>query len=676
MATQQTTGEKKPLREKVLTYYDLILKGQDPSGKKIQFWDEFFLLKSNVEYLSQKVRVLSVQELVALKKSFNLLFRKCVTVLQVDDNNIRNINALQTLCVLMRAVFMKKTGDIVFDVIDVLVGIDSAECQMRNLGESLNKFLAEDYPVSLKNLALRLLLVLVTATDNISTNVFLEYLMMNSVFESLMQILSVPEMRDHHGYDGVVVVTMLINYRKYEAANPYVIKLSVLDDEIALNGFGCVISSVLTEYNRQYSAPIEQPVGFLGQLTSLVSNMLVPSESPQAAVQINEAVLLALYQAVYLNRTFITILTHTRSPSQPPTPTAPAPAVDRSLPVPTPPATPDGGKSLLPKQPTNLLGTFLTFSSILLQNTKDERSVFQARLCLIILMCITEDQFANAFLHDPNMTFPVTLHRASLLHRKVKVERSLQCVPLASSLLDLMVEFMLSHLSRNFRIELYSKSLGIVHRILCYQKRCKVRLAYNWKELWSALVNILKFFISSEDHLLPKYNIFKVADEIAKIFNLFITYGDTFLPNPTTYDELYYELVRMHKVFDDLFAMAQRHTTPGSELRESAQRLSSNLVNICSITAHFRPKVDAWMATHQVASITPEQVLEVVRSNYDTLTLKLQDNLDHFEKYAEKPKEMAFFTQLVRSVAAEIRDSITLSSLQQMSVLTELAAIS
>lgn len=41
------------------------------------------------------------------------------------------------------------------------------------------------------------------------------------------------------------------------------------------------------------------------------------------------------------------------------------------------------------------------------------------------------------------------------------------------------------------------------------------------------------------------------------------------------------------------------------------------------------------------------QVLEVVRNNYDTLTLKLYDNLDQFERYTEKPIETAFFTPLV-----------------------------
>ena len=41
------------------------------------------------------------------------------------------------------------------------------------------------------------------------------------------------------------------------------------------------------------------------------------------------------------------------------------------------------------------------------------------------------------------------------------------------------------------------------------------------------------------------------------IFNLFITYGDTFLPSPTCYDELYYEIIRVHQIFDNLYSMGE-----------------------------------------------------------------------------------------------------------------------
>ena len=40
-------------------------------------------------------------------------------------------HCLQTLCALLRAIFQKKLADMSFDVIDVLIGFDSAECQMR-----------------------------------------------------------------------------------------------------------------------------------------------------------------------------------------------------------------------------------------------------------------------------------------------------------------------------------------------------------------------------------------------------------------------------------------------------------------------------------------------------------------------------------------------------------------
>lgn len=44
----------------------------------------------------------------------------------------------------------------------------------------------------------------------------------------------------------------------------------------------------------------------------------------------------------------------------------------------------------------------------------------------------------------------------------------------------------------------------------------------------------------------------------------------------------------------------------------------------------------------------------MVRSNYDTLTLKLQDGLDQFERYSEQAKETAFFKELVRKISQDL----------------------
>ena len=48
--------------------------------------------------------------------------------------------------------------------------------------------------------------------------------------------------------------------------------------------------------------------------------------------------------------------------------------------------------------------------------------------------------------------------------------------------------------------------------------------------------------------------------QVIRLFNLFITYGDTFLPSPTTYDELYYELIRLRHLFDSLYQLGTKHT--------------------------------------------------------------------------------------------------------------------
>lgn len=83
----------------------------------------------------------------------------------------------------------------------------------------------------------------------------------------------------------------------------------------------------------------------------------------------------------------------------------------------------------------------------------------------------------------------------------------------------------------------------------------------------------------------------------------------------------------------------------------------NSLVNILSIVKHFQNKIKDWLAFQGLSTPTEEQVLEVVRKNYD-LTLKLQDSLDHYERYGERPKHTQFFTSMVRDVVIDTRKQI------------------
>ncbi|KXJ23070.1 UPF0668 protein C10orf76-like [Exaiptasia diaphana] len=499
--TPTSPSSKKSLKEKIAGIYDGFLEGGDPSFGNPNFWHELFLLKVNATYLEDSIDEMKLEELLAVKDNINLLFAQCCIALH-GGHKIKVVNSLQTLCALVQAVFRKKLGDHGFDAINILIGFDAAEAQMQGLLESLHTFIVGDYPVSLKNLALKLALILVTATDNVSQNTIIEYIMINSVFEAITQILADPVARQQHGYEAMLLLTILVNYRKYEASNPYIVKLSILDDELALNGLGCVISAALTNYNRKHHTRLEKAGGgFINSIASFVGSMFVAENENVECISTNEAVLLALYEALHLNRNFFTVLSH------------------------------------------------------------------------------VTDQYANAFLHDSNMMFSVPLHRVHMYHRKPVIENA-PSKPLACALLDLMVEFIITHMMKKLPAELYSKALGVIHRMLCYQKRCRVRLSYTWKDLWSSLMNLLKFILSNETHLVKICNIFSLASQVVNIFNLFITYGDTFLPCPTSYDELYYEVIRVHQIFDNLYSMALRHSTNGGEWKDAASKLSGSLLSI------------------------------------------------------------------------------------------------
>lgn len=93
------------------------------------------------------------------------------------------------------------------------------------------------------------------------------------------------------------------------------------------------------------------------------------------------------------------------------------------------------------------------------------------------------------------------------------------------------------------------------------------------------------------------------------------------------------------------------------EYKEDVLKLMNSLVNILAIVKHFQNKIKDWLTCQGLSTPTEEQVLEVVRKNYD-LTLKLQDSLDHYERYNERPKHVQFFTNMVRDVVIDTRKQV------------------
>ncbi|KAH0623818.1 hypothetical protein JD844_006962 [Phrynosoma platyrhinos] len=542
---RRSSASKKPLKEKVVLMYDEIFTTEDPSKCNPRFWEELFLMKVNLEYLEGKLESLDGEELMKIKDNINCLFQRCIRALG-EEHPIRVVNALQTLCALIRGVHQKNKSTSGFDIINMLMGFDKAELCMKNLMESLDTLLCAEGSESLKSLCLKLLLCLVTVTDNISQNTILEYVMINSIFEAILQasflslsflILSSPASRREHGYEAVVLLALLVNYRKYES---------------------------LIQYRDKEE---EHQSGFFSALTNMVGSMFIADADEKISVQTNEAILLALYEAVHLNRNFITVLAQSHPEIGLVTmPVSPVPTTPVTPLGTTPPSSDVISTVELPLdadvQTSNLLITFLKYSSIVMQDTKDEHRFHSGKLCLIILTCIAEDQYANAFLHDDNMNFRVNLHRMALYSNSTQAALLPEEV---QSEAPLYVEGALVRAVDFGQVFAYEDAAAFKEHFLI---------------LFTALINLLKFLMSNETVLLAKHNIFTLALMVVNLFNMFITYGDTFLPTPSSYDELYYEIIRMHQSFDNLYSMVLRLSTNAGQWKEPASKVTHALVNI------------------------------------------------------------------------------------------------
>jgi Domain of unknown function (DUF1741) len=67
--------------------------------------------------------------------------------------------------------------------------------------------------------------------------------------------------------------------------------------------------------------------------------------------------------------------------------------------------------------------------------------------------------------------------------------------------------------------------------------------AYHWAELWRSILSLVRFLSSYASDLKPLPNINTLLDNVVNLVALSLSTGDTFLPGPAEYDDLFYKLV-------------------------------------------------------------------------------------------------------------------------------------
>ncbi|KAL8303163.1 hypothetical protein RB600_006868 [Gaeumannomyces tritici] len=629
--TQQPRPEA--FQPKIVRLYENLFKDddeEDVSGTD-GFWQEFFLLRPDRASLRLILDEMGPDELLEREEQTRELFARAVSALKRGTRGVVDVHALETLSTFFTAVVGKKFTNPTSDIIDVIAGLDQIDQGFTDFVSALEGLIRNGKDFDTRQGAVDLALAVTSSAYQTS---LLAYLIQRDLFPAIMKFI-----HDIESPPDVIppfsLVGLLANYNKFEFQNPYQLRLNDFVNEATIQkiigGVGSGCRALRADY---IDVQEDHPEGWsLSSALSLLGlGAMAPGGKPPAKPTYDAEtakkmfavlpgqkapMLLATYDFAHANKLFCFNLV-----------TLPA-----------------------EKDEEQAFASFISLTSYLMQHAYlTERATLYGHLNLMVFRLLVEDPVLCRRMCSDESQVPVRLCRHRPPHLPWPPRGGGEARTLVAAVMDVMVDGINHNLRRRLDAPLYALCLGILMRIISYVSRTRTRLTYHWSELFRSLLSLVRFlttYVADLKHL-PQME--TVLDLLVNLLALGLTAGESFLPTPAAYDDLFYKVVESGEVLSKFRATY-----------ELASRASCSIGTVVSVSAHYKRLLaengGAEGAGGAKGNVTTMQVAEVIKQGYETLSIQAKEGLDSWEKYREAD-ERRLLKKMARAAVADVSAAV------------------
>lgn len=204
--------------------------------------------------------------------------------------------------------------------------------------------------------------------------------------------------------------------------------------------------------------------------------------------------------------------------------------------------------------------------------------------------------------------------------------------PVAAFVLDTIVDAINHNLRRRLDIDLYISCIHVIQRLLVYLTHARTRLAYHWAILWQALLSLFRFITTyASDLITQNSRINLLLTPLINTITLAVSSGDTFLPDPASYDDLFYKLVETGDF------LTRFKTTYHNQLQTNGSNATTSPIDaLINVSTHYHNLLEAEKGKGRMGrNLSPREVNKVIRQGYESLIIPQVEGLNDLEKFRE-----------------------------------------